>query len=488
MDHSLLTQTFEPSEVVKIKINVGALLDIPTGNFVEGRYGEYILNGGVATTTGTVGYGNMFKSTFERFQFLTCVARMAGSTGSIYDTEESIEEDHVQTIADRIPEFGGIDVFETKRVTLTGKVKYSGNAWYDVQKEFLARKIKNASKLQVLTPFWNRDHKGPLYIIQPTFTEVDSFTDFETDDVIDMQDKNSLGESGANTLHMRQGLAKLRFLMEAARLNAEAYNYLLMTAHLGKETMMQSAGPGKEIPVRTLTHLKGGDKIMGTTKKFTTNTHNCWHIFNATPLINDGTKGPEYPHDSEDDMRFDTDLNVIKIKNLRGKAGVSGIEIRLIVSQAEGILPSLSEFHYIKEEDRYGFTGGPKDHSYSLELLPDVKLSRTTIRGKIDNDPMLRRALEITSQMCQMDQLWRTMDRDILCTPKELYEDLTKIGFDWKLILSNTRGWWTINNDKHPIPFLSVKDLLRMRKGLYFPYWLNADKKTIKEEFIFEEE
>jgi hypothetical protein len=45
--------------------------------------------------------------------------------------------------------------------------------------------------------------------------------------------------------------------------------------------------------------------------------------------------------------------------------------------------------------------------------------------------------------------------------------------------LLNTRGWWTLDNDKQEVPFLSTLDLLRMRKGLYHPYWLAEDKRTI---------
>jgi hypothetical protein len=44
-------------------------------------------------------------------------------------------------------------------------------------------------------------------------------------------------------------------------------------------------------------------------------------------------------------------------------------------------------------------------------------------------------------------------------------------GYDWDEILGNTRGWWTLNNDEHPIPYLSTLDLMRMRLDKYKPYW-----------------
>lgn len=464
-----LKSTFAPTPPIKVMLNIGALFDISTGNYIEGRHGESLLNGGLATLTGVVGIGNSFKSTIMHYMSFTACSRMAGSTGSTYDTEVNIHEWHLKEMITRNLEFAGEDILQSGRWVITDKTMYSGNKWYEVFKEYAENKIKNAAKIQAITPFWNRDRKGPLMISTPTFTELDSFTEFETDDVAKMQDANELGESGGNTIHMRQGLAKMRLLMEAPRLNSSSYNYLVMTAHIGKESTMQNAGPGGSVPIVKLKHLKHGDKIKGVTDKFTFATHNCWHSFNASPLMNDGTKGPEYPRNSDDGHKYDTDLNTVKLRNLRSKSGISGMEMTLIVSQTEGVLPSLTEFHHIKEMGRYGLEGS--NVSYALSLLPEVKISRTTVRAKIDADPKLRRALNITSEMCQMSYLWHTMPEGLLCTPKELYDDLKALGYDWDTLL-NTRGWWTTDNENQSVPFLSTYDLLKMRRKEYHPYWM----------------
>lgn len=471
-----LRPALEPAPVVKVLINIGALLDIPTGTFLEGRRGEYILNGGLGAITGVVGIGNNFKSTFMHFQFLTAMSRMAGSIGNTYDTEVNIQEWHLLEMINRIEEFKGEDILTTGRWVITDKTIHSGNKWWDAIRDWLELKIKNSAKISVATPFWNRGRKGPLMIVQPTFTELDSFTEFETDDVTAMQDVE-LGDSKGNTIHMRQGLAKLRVLMEAPRLTGGAYNFTMLTAHIGKESTMQSAGGGREVPIVKLKHLKNGDKIKGTTDKFTFVTHNCWHCYNATPLINDGTKGPEYPRDSDDNLKLDTDLNIVQVRNIRAKSGPTGMSLSILVSQTEGVLPSLTEFHHIKENGRYGIEGTLQ--SYELCLLPGVKLSRTTVRGKIDSNPTLRRALNITSEMCQMDYMWHHLDEGLQCTPRELYDDIKAMGYDWDILLQS-RGWWTIEDEKHPIPFLSTMDLMRMRLGLYHPYWYDAKLKELK--------
>jgi hypothetical protein len=55
-------------------------------------------------------------------------------------------------------------------------------------------------------------------------------------------------------------------------------------------------------------------------------------------------------------MPGDLDLNQVSLRQLRGKSGMTGFVLNLIVSQTEGVLPSLSEFHYLKDQcDRFGY-------------------------------------------------------------------------------------------------------------------------------------
>ena len=69
-----------------------------------------------------------------------------------------------------------------------------------------------------------------------------------------------------------------------------------------------------------------------------------------------------------------------------------------------------------------------------------------------------------------MQNLWSNLPTDLFCTPKELYDDLRMMGYDWEQLL-DTRGYWVYENDKHPQNFLSTKDLLMMRAGKYQPKW-----------------
>ncbi len=462
---------FTSSSPVKIMINIGCLFDIPTGNYLEGKHGESILNGGLGFATGIVGIGNNFKSTTAHYMSLSALSRIVEGGGKsylgTYDTEVNIHEWQLLKHTKRFPTFSDRDIIADGDWQITDATVYYANKWYEILKDFLKAKRESKESTWVETPFMNRGRQGLIKIPTPTFTEVDSFSRFETEDVAEIQNKNELGESGGNTIHMRQGLAKMRFLMDLPTLSGGSYNYTMLTAHVGKEIAMAS-GPMPAPPTKKLQFLKNGDKLKGVTDQFFFLMSNCWHAYNATPLINQGTKTIEYPKDSEDSITGDTDLNIVSLRQLRSKSGPTGYVLEILVSQSEGVLPELTEFHYIKSNDRFGISGTLQH--YALDLYPDCKLQRTTIRSKIDSDSKLRRALNITSEMLQMKQFWYTVD-DVMCTPKELYDDLKKMGYDWDVLLS-TRGWWTINNDNHPVPFLSTMDLLKMRKGLYKPYWM----------------
>jgi hypothetical protein len=469
----LLKPEFETAPNVKILINIGALMDIPTGYYLTGKYGESILNGGLGLLTGVVGTGNLFKSTVMHYMVLSAMDKIyttVQTSLSTYDTEVNIHEEALKRFTNRFNSFKDIDIFATGIWNISDKTIYYANQWYELLKKFLKNKKEHTSKILRNTPFLTRDGKTLMQIRIPTFSEVDSFSEFETEDIAKIQNDNELGEAGGNTIHMRQGLAKTRFLMELPATTMAMDHFLLLTAHVGKDITMAS-GPIPQAPIRKLVHLKNGDKIKGVTDKFFFLMSNCWQSINATPLIKQDTKTVEYPRNSNDNKTMDLDLNIVTLRQLRGKAGPSGTVIELVVSQKEGVLPSLTEFHYIKSMDRFGLSGSLQN--YNLDLLPDVKLSRTTIRGKIDEMPEVCRALNITAELCQLHQYQR--HTHILCKPLELYNDLKTMGYDWNVLL-NTRGWWTLDNDKHKIPFLSTLDLLNMRQGTYKPYWMNKNE------------
>lgn len=462
---------FKEIDSVKLMYNVGSLLDIPTGTYIKGKHGESILNGGLGVLTAIAGKGNTYKSTLAHYMMLSAANAVAASDYSpymsTYDTEMSISPERLKTLSYRFSYFKDIDVVKDKIWSLTDKTMHMGNEWYELLKSFLrGDKLKNKKDYMVDTPFLDQEGKV-IRTIFPTFGEIDSISEFETADIQEMQNKNELGDSGGNTIHMRLGLAKTRLLMELPSLCNSAGHYMLMTAHLGTD-MAIGAGP-YSTPSKKLQHMKMGDKLKGVTDKFYFLPNLFWQTLGLSSLTNHGTKGPEYPKTRDSGETENNDLNLVTIRQLRNKSGPSGVNLEVIVSQAEGVLPSLTEFHYLKENGRFGLEGTLM--SYNLVLYPSIKISRTTVRQTIDNDPKLRRAIKITADILQIKQHWRNLTITIP-EPKELYEKL-KEKYDWDILL-DTRDWWTFKNDTADKPFLSTMDLINMAAKNYYPYWYDA--------------
>lgn len=462
--------TFEQIDPCKIFYNIGALLDIPTGRYVRGKRGENIMNGGLSIFTAVMGKGNTYKSKIARYMMLSAASK-AASSGFLpylntYDTEINIDVEHCIELSRKFEVFKNIDLVKEGAWTITDKTYHLGNDWFKRLKEFLRdEKIKNAKKYTMETPFIDKNGK-PIMTIFPSFGDLDSVSEFTTADIDEIQNKNELGDSSGNTIHMRGGLAKTRLLMEIPPLCNAASHYIIMTAHIGKDIPMGS-GPMASIPTKQLPHMKPGEAVKGVAGKFLYLSNLLWQTISTSTYNNQNTKGPEYPKTRECVDEGSLDLNIVTLKLIRNKSGPSGYSFDLLVSQTEGVLASLTEFNYVKENGRFGIDGNLTN--YSMILYPNLKLQRTTVRNLLDNDPMLRRAVKITADLLQIKTYYKDLPYEVPDV-KSFYEKIGK-KYDWKALL-NTRDYWTFNQYEHPIPFLSTMDLIEMYYDRYKPYWI----------------
>lgn len=464
-----MSQFFTPAPKLRPQLNLGCLHDIPNGKYILGKHGESILNGGMAYITGVGGRGNMGKSIYCHWQNLTVLDRYAATQMNLYDTETSATIRRLVELAQHMPNLQGVDLEDSGQVLLTDNTTMSGNVWFDGLRKLGEARKKDSKSLMLTTPFVDEKSGKNIEAFNPFLAEIDSLSMFLTDSVEGIYDKNQIGDSGANTDSLRGAAAKSQMLMQLPTLTGQAGIYCSMTMHMGDQHQLDPYAP----PQKQLSFLKGKIAFKHVPQKITFLTNNLWFVMNSAPFQNKGTKAPEYPKDQSDDMEGDTDLQLMSIINLRAKNGPTGMPFELVMSQSEGILVGLSEFHYIKSFDRYGIGGN--DRNYHLEIYPEVNLSRTTVRGKIDADSRLRRALTITSELCQMKHLWDDPE-GLMVTPKELYDGLkTKAGEKiWDQIL-DSRGYWVFEEHAKDLPpFLSTMDLLRWLKGLYTPYWLKT--------------
>lgn len=469
-----VTPAHETIDPYKILYNIGMLMDLPTGNYVRGQKGENILNGGFGALVAIVGRPNFFKSTIEHFMTLSAASRIAASGYApyinTYDTEMNIHLSRLLYMSQKFPEFAGQDIIESGIWKITDSTKHLGNEWYKLLREWLRNeKIKNKKNYVIDTPFV--DKKGAVIkTIFPTFSEVDSLTKFITSDVDEISTKNEIGDSGGNMVFARAGLGKARLLMELPAICNAAGHYTIVTSHVGDMNMM-GMQPHQQ-PQKKLQHMRTGEKIKGAPDDFFFLTNSLWQATSSTLLLNAARTGPEFPRTRDQQEDSTTDLNKVTLKLLRNKSGPSGYTMDLLVSQTEGVLTSLSEFYFIKENDRFGLEGN--NTNYHLALLPEVNIQRTTVRELLDTNEKLRRAVKMTADLLQIKQLYTQLPFEI--PDMKLLREKLDQEYGWDTLL-NTRDYWTFNQYEHPVPFLSAMDLLEMYHGLYKPWWFKKKEK-----------
>lgn len=459
----------------KILINIGCLMDIPTGFIVTGKKGESIINGGLPQISGLVGRGNNYKSTIMHYMALSAYDKISASheTNMVtYDTEMNTFLERLEDLSKRFEHIPDDIIRSNKGLwTVTDKSQMPGNKFALILNEYSENKIKDKDSKITIECFKDPYEDKPLSTLLPSFVEIDSLSEFEAESTIEML-SNDLDGSDTNTFAMKQGLFKSKFLSTLPRLASMSNTFILFTGQVSNKINMATGPAAMAQPVKDLQYLKQGDSIKGISNKFFFLLNSAWFLHTATLLKNKSTEQAEYPVDTSSNQS--NELNVVKLTQLRSKSGSSGYTISVIVSQDEGVLPTLTEFHHIKENNRFGLSGN--NVHYNLDIYPDVSLSRTTIRNKIDSDPRLRRAINITSELLQLSIFNPELEtQGLMCTPKELYEDIKKLGYDWNVLL-DTRGYWTIDQYTNKVPFLSTVDLLKMRKGLYTPYFLKDNK------------
>ena len=466
---SNFSSKFKQAAALRPMLNIGCLFDIPTGRYYTGARGESILNGGMANFGGFVGMPNMFKTAMAMYQKGVVLARYPSAALAVHDTENTLSVERLYEHLSQFDNIAGHDLVEEERLVFSDATVYVGNEWFEDLKKFSKERRDDTSN-RMTTPFVNHRTQEKVKIPSPVMILLDSLSGLNTDAVVNMYEKAEIGEAGLNMVAMKGSSAKSQMIDQMTNVAAPGGLYVTMTGHVGQEYQLD---PYKPNP-RKLKFLKQGEKIKKIPENFLFLTSNCYQATSLEVLLDDEKK-PMFPRDDAEDQKGDTDLQLITVVNLRCKSGPSGLIFKVVVSQSEGVKVGLTEYMHLKENNYFGLSdtngnsakGKP---NYRVDLCPDISLNRKNIRGKIETSPELQRALAFTSELCQITYIWHHVEEDLLCTPKELYEDLKKIGYDWSILL-NTRGYWAFEEDNNPLPFLSTMDLLKMRAGLYHPYW-----------------
>lgn len=464
---------------VRPLLPIGGGFDTLNGAYLEGEYGQYILNGGKAQIVSIMGPGNSCKTSIAQYIDYAAMEHIPDADETINDTEDSYTWARVNALCAPFPRLSSIthgsDMLSDDeiKIIIVPASQMFGDEFFEAIKDVSEEKYKNKKTKVLTTPFVTVG-KNPIKILAPTFAMIDSMSELDITSVSEnILDKNNVGEAGMNMIHMRRNGAKKLMLTRFPNICAQGSMYITMTAHVGEEFDLGFMAPKKH----KLTHSKKGVRAVGVPKAFDVINPLLYEIINAKKLDADNdTGGVLYPEIESDRVKGCIDLLCIDLVIIRNKNGATGSRISVVVSQREGVLPHLTQFHYLREmkhERENCFDGN--NSTYSLVLVPDVKLSRTTARKISKENKRVQRALEIESEMLQVKYLWPTLPANLMCTPRELYNDLKDMGYDWDELLQ-TRNYWVFKeyfNDNPPE--LSVYDLLRMRAGFYVPYWYNPE-------------
>lgn len=458
------------------KLNVG-IIDVITGREQAGEMGETLVNGGLNNHIAWTGIANASKTLMLLHFLLTALIRYWDNIdGHIGDTENTLEYMRIVDFIKMICIYHDID-FDTKikpilvkKLPLIPKSKMSGTTWEKLIKDMRDIREKAKKKDKLKTPLI--DHMGDNVMMnKPHLSGIDSWSEFAQDSAEAAQDKAVAGHKDRNMEFVTDNKAKFQLMKELQTILPQADVYMSSSVHLADNLQLD---PKAEKKVK-LEVLGRDNKLRGVPTNFYAYPWTIFFIYSSKSLLDDN-RLPLYPEATVDKtLQRDGELTILDVFTARSKVGQTKINFPVIISQSKGVLASLSQFHYLKDYcGRYGITGESSEadtQRYHLDLLPDMVLTRTTIRRRIDESPELRQALQTTAYLYQIGRYWKNFDSALMCTPKELYEDIKKLGYNWDELLK-CRDYWLFDQYTNPVHFLSVIDLLKMRAGIYKPYWM----------------
>lgn len=457
--------------------NTGTILDISAGNWVKGHKGQNILNGGYALFWVIAALPNMFKSALAAAAAAAVLRAFLKSQMHVHDTETTMVHERVERLTRlamhiklanmKAPE----NLMSEGRMFFTSSVDYDGTQVTNLLKEFAKSREKNETKIDL--EIVDSSNGKPYKYWTPMIEFWDSLSGLKAESATQLIDEGNVGTKELNMLAMRVNSGKSQIVEQLPDLTAKYGIYFCGTAHVGQTYQLDPNKPN----VRVLKHLKGDVKLKRVPENLSFHTGNCY-VITSMEVLKDKEKKPFYPYERGDQDDQAVDLIRLKLINQRGKFGISGVPIPMVVSQKDGLIGEMSNFDYLKEDaGRFGIVGD--NTNYALALTPTLKVSRTTIRQTFRDNYAMINAARVLMEMHWMFTYWTDFDFDLVCEPTQLYEDIKKLGYDWDILL-NTRYWHMSIEEGKDIPFLSTKDLLEMRLGRYHPHWYPKTRKEME--------
>lgn len=454
------------SEIITPFIPYSYIFDQLNGEDLLGTDGRYYLNGGMTPNNAIVGGSNTQKSGMLVLLMGRALARINCSAGFFFDIEKTFGVSRLAAMIDReigIPSYFQHNLLDKRFFYFNGN-EYDGT---DVHKFFIEKnqlikdEMKKNKNLKVATPFLSNDGKSALMMLPPLIPHVDSGTEMGFAKAAKDFREGDVDEGGAKkTRDMVFGNLKRIVHSDADQLGGEVGMYQSWTAQV--QDIINMTGQPLE---KQTTFLRQGKKIAGP-KTMKNLPALGIEIIRGAPLKN----GQEWlypdPYGKDefvtDDGKASPDLMEYFVSPYRNKNGLSGGHTTFIGSQYLGIQEDLTAYHNLKKHKFFGYDSD-NTRSHSLVLLPDLKLGRTTIRGQINEDQRLRRALCITYQYMNKVKYDLNLPMRYRLSVEEFFERINKV-MDWEWVLNETVDFWFINPDIKKTT-ISTFELMRIAIG-----------------------
>ncbi|AEV89703.1 putative UvsX [Pseudomonas phage OBP] len=475
---------------LQIGLNVSPIFDMLTTSMIKGKDGVWYQNGGLMPINGLAGGNNTQKTGKTVKDVAALLFRFKSSVILYGDTESTLDISRLAEEVDRLfgeegyfaeniedirfhymPNSAGIDGTE-----LHNKVIEIYKTIHALSESKDKAEQEAYKQLFLDTPFWSAKANKHVQVMQPILFICDSISEVLFDNLMFKQfDDGDMDEGGKKrTRDMEIGNLR-RILMTdtcilGPRVGLRSY-WIAQSADV-----INMDGRPKEKDSTFLRH----NKKLAAPKAMLKLPHIGIEIIKGT-VLKQTDHSVTYPRGKDSltstNAKSNPELVQYFTTVFRNKSGSSGGDIAFVASQAEGILVNLSMYDSLKENKYFGLDGSAVRHSCAL--LPDVSITRPTVRDMIegpDANPKLQRAIEICWQLWYEQTFWDNFPEEWKITPAQLYEKGKERGLDWDDVLENTIYFWHDNHEVIKKHTLTIYELMEIVVGGKKPYWIK-DKK-----------
>ena len=424
-------------------INTGTLFDMATGRFKYGMNNTQILDGGISSCMGISGRAQTYKSGIAGSLIANAMLVHPEAEALIFDSENTIAG------AERYSDFTPINKPIHDRIGFYNSTTTNLTDFYDKIKQIADAKLTNKKDYIVESPFKGVDGR-PAKVWIPTFVLIDSFSRARSNKGDDQFDKNNVDDSAMNTFYLYDGGVKSRIMNDLPTRAAKAGIYVILTAHVGDKMDLDPYSPTP----KQLQFMKNNDRMKNVGSNFEFLTTALLQTNKAT-VLQDSNKHCLYPNASS----TDGEVNQVDTTLVRCKNNSAGVQIPYVLSQNQGILKDVTNFQLLRNCKNYGMTVKGNNQSFSPLLLPDVNLTRNNLRDTFDSNYRAARAIELTTQLCFIQQFWSTYRMpEYVHTPVEKFAELLthneKMSVD--RVLESTSVWSTSKQERERLTILDV--------------------------------